>query len=104
MAILASFYEFHVLVWGVDAGTGMFDLGDEYIEAIFNGTQLFEFFDFFQRGLRHFGNFQQEVLAIGIYSEMAKMVFNDTYTAGNPVIRNHRPRKVNCLAAISFEF
>ncbi len=58
VAFFVSFDEFRVLVRRVDAGAGVFDLCDEYIKTIFNGTQLLQLFNFFQRGLRQLRDFQ----------------------------------------------
>jgi len=44
-----SFDKFRVLFRRVDAGTGVFDLCDKYIETIFDSTQLFELFQFFPK-------------------------------------------------------
>jgi len=77
-----SFDEFRVLNRRVDAGTGVLYFGDKYIETIFDGTQLFEFFEFFQRRLRQLCNLQQENLS-------DKHIFR--YDANNSLLHLSRP-------------
>ncbi len=99
-----TFDEFRVLNRGVDAGTGMLYFGDEYIKAIFYGTQLFEFFQFFQRRLRQFCNLQQEIFPISVYADMTQIILCFTYTALLAVVWYDGTGEINCYIAISFEF
>ena len=89
-----SLYEFRVLFRHVDTGTGVFDFCDKYLEAIFDSTQLFEFFEFFQRRLRQFCNLQQKIFAISVYADMTQiMLYLDLFLPadgrkGLPTSRN----------------
>ena len=80
-----SLNEFRVLFGGVDAGTGVLYFGDEYIEAVFDGTQLFEFF---QNCLRYLEMNLVGAVIVGGVGEKGDILkkpdrLNEAYELGN---------------------